>query len=179
MRCGGKDWAAAADLAHFCGRAHLTEYIHGSCSAAECLSRTKQVKPPMPTPPVEQGQVNLLEHLLQLCLHHHDALPIAGLPDVCQIVDPLAPFVDQQWRWLAVCRLDPVGEEVALVSLKPAGEGSQGGSTPYGMAVVSTAQTGHSARLVQLATRTSQASAAMALRNSPVACQHSRRQTRQ
>ncbi len=33
----------------------------------------------------------LLKHLLQLGLHHDHALTIAGVPDVRQIVDALAP----------------------------------------------------------------------------------------
>lgn len=43
----------------------------------------------------------------------------------------LAPLVDQQWRRLAVARLDPVGEQVPLVALVPqvlrgSGQGSRG-----------------------------------------------------
>lgn len=52
-------------------------------------------------------------------LHHDNALPVGRLPHIGEVVDALAPFVDQQRRRLAVRRFDPVGEEVALVSLVP------------------------------------------------------------
>ena len=78
------------------------------------LSQTKAA-----SKPVEQGQINLLKHLLQLTLHHHNALPIAGLPDVHQVVDACAPLVHQERRRLQISWLDPVGKQVALVSLIP------------------------------------------------------------
>ncbi len=69
--------------------------------------------------PVEQGEINLLKHLLKLALHHDHTLPIASLPNVHQVVDACAPLIHQEgWR-LQVCWLHPVGEEVALVSLVP------------------------------------------------------------
>lgn len=69
--------------------------------------------------PVQQSEVDLLKHLLKLALHHDDTLSIASLPDVHQVIDAGAPLVDQEGRRLQVCRLDPVGKQVALVSLVP------------------------------------------------------------
>mmetsp|Transcript_62206 Transcript_62206/g.196852 ORF Transcript_62206/g.196852 Transcript_62206/m.196852 type:complete len:623 (-) Transcript_62206:2053-3921(-) len=69
--------------------------------------------------PVEHGQVHLLVHLLELGLHEDHALPLGGVPHVREVVDPLAPLVHQQRRWLRVRGFDPVGEEVPLVRLIP------------------------------------------------------------
>jgi hypothetical protein len=68
---------------------------------------------------VEQREVDLVVQLLKHALHHHDTLAVGRLPHVGQVVDAVAPLVDQQRRRLAVGRLDPVGEEVALVGLEP------------------------------------------------------------
>ena len=50
--------------------------------------------------PVEQRQVHLFVHLLERRLHHHHALPLLRLPDARQVVDALAPLVDEQRRRL-------------------------------------------------------------------------------
>ena len=47
---------------------------------------------------VEQGEINLLVYLRGNSLHQDIAFTLAGLPDVGQVVDYLAPLVDQQ-RW--------------------------------------------------------------------------------
>jgi len=59
-----------------------------------------------------------------LCMYTHrlyadDALAVARVPDVSQVVDAEAPLVDEQRRRLRVGRLDPVGQQVALVRLVP------------------------------------------------------------
>mmetsp|Transcript_38034 Transcript_38034/g.88956 ORF Transcript_38034/g.88956 Transcript_38034/m.88956 type:complete len:243 (-) Transcript_38034:2942-3670(-) len=72
-----------------------------------------------PKQSVQQRQIHLLRHVLELGLQHHDALAIRCVPHVRQVIDALAPLVDKQWCWLSVGRLDPVGEEVAVISLIP------------------------------------------------------------
>mmetsp|Transcript_100146 Transcript_100146/g.251032 ORF Transcript_100146/g.251032 Transcript_100146/m.251032 type:complete len:367 (+) Transcript_100146:3702-4802(+) len=72
-----------------------------------------------PQQAVEQGQVDLLGHILELRLKHHNALAVRGVPHICQVIDTLTPLVHQQRRWLGVCRLDPIGEQVAMVALVP------------------------------------------------------------
>mmetsp|Transcript_4532 Transcript_4532/g.13244 ORF Transcript_4532/g.13244 Transcript_4532/m.13244 type:complete len:1314 (+) Transcript_4532:2393-6334(+) len=72
-----------------------------------------------PKQAVEQGQVNLLEHLLELGLHHDHALAVGGVPDVSEVVHAQRPLVHEQGRRLRVRRLDPVGQQAALVRLVP------------------------------------------------------------
>ena len=67
---------------------------------------------------VEQCQVDLLVYLGQNGLHHDVALALAGLPDVRQVVDTLAPLIHQERRRLGVCRLDPSREEATFVRLE-------------------------------------------------------------
>ena len=73
---------------------------------------------PKPSPPVEQREVDLLKHLFKLALHHDHALPVGRLPHVGQVVNAVAPLVDEQGGGLSVRRLDPVGEQVTLVRLQ-------------------------------------------------------------
>mmetsp|Transcript_70723 Transcript_70723/g.165865 ORF Transcript_70723/g.165865 Transcript_70723/m.165865 type:complete len:432 (+) Transcript_70723:3649-4944(+) len=68
---------------------------------------------------IQQRQVDLLRNVFKLALQHHHALTIRGVPDVRQVVDTLAPLVDQQGGRLRVCRLHPVGEEMPMVTLIP------------------------------------------------------------
>mmetsp|Transcript_2955 Transcript_2955/g.8791 ORF Transcript_2955/g.8791 Transcript_2955/m.8791 type:complete len:467 (+) Transcript_2955:3703-5103(+) len=72
-----------------------------------------------PQQPVEKREVDLLVYLLEVRLHHDYALAVGRVPNILQIVDALAPLVDEQRRRLRVCRLHPVGEEVPLVGLVP------------------------------------------------------------
>ena len=67
---------------------------------------------------VEEGEIDLLVDLGQDSLHHDVALALARLPDVGQVVDALAPLVDEKRGRLGVCGLDPCWEETALVRLK-------------------------------------------------------------
>lgn len=69
--------------------------------------------------PVEQREIDLLVDLLELGLHQHDALALARVPHVGEVVDALAPLVGEERRRLGVGGLDPVGEEVTLVGLIP------------------------------------------------------------
>ena len=43
-------------------------------------------------------------------------LALAGLPDICQVVDTLAPLVDEERRWLSVSGFDPSREKTTFVS---------------------------------------------------------------
>jgi hypothetical protein len=38
-----------------------------------------------------KNTTHLLGHLFKLALHQHHALPVAGVPDVAQVIDALAP----------------------------------------------------------------------------------------
>ena len=84
---------------------------------------------------VEERQVNLLVHLRQDGFHHDVALSFTGLPNVGQVVDALAPLVDQERRRLGILqerkplsgsyrhsiayrRFDPGREEPTLVGLE-------------------------------------------------------------
>ena len=69
--------------------------------------------------PIKQRQVDLLVHLGELRLDAHDAVALGRVPHVLEVVDAQAPLVDEQWRRLCVGRLDPVGQQVALVRLVP------------------------------------------------------------
>mmetsp|Transcript_45139 Transcript_45139/g.81182 ORF Transcript_45139/g.81182 Transcript_45139/m.81182 type:complete len:243 (+) Transcript_45139:3641-4369(+) len=68
---------------------------------------------------VEKSQVNLLGDVLELALQHNYTLSIGCVPDICQVIHTLAPLVDQQWCGLGVGWLDPIGEQVAMVTLIP------------------------------------------------------------
>ena len=67
---------------------------------------------------VEEREVDLLVDLAELGLHEDVALALARLPHVVQVVDALAPLVDEERRRLGVGRLDPRGEQAALVGLE-------------------------------------------------------------
>ena len=69
--------------------------------------------------PIEECQVDLLVHLGELSLDAHDAVALGRVPHVLEVVDAQAPLVHEQWRRLCVGRLDPVGQQVALVRLVP------------------------------------------------------------
>ena len=51
---------------------------------------------------IEQREIHLLVDLLELRLHEHVALALFCLVHVLQIVDALAPFVDEKRRRLRV-----------------------------------------------------------------------------
>ena len=72
-----------------------------------------------PQQPTEDVQINLLIHLFERRLQHHIALTIARHPHILQVVDSLAPLVGEVRGRLCVGRLNPGGEELPLVSLKP------------------------------------------------------------
>lgn len=57
-----------------------------------------------PQQSVEQRQIDLLIDLRQDSLHQDITFAFTGLPDVSQVVDPLAPLVNQEWRWLGILR---------------------------------------------------------------------------
>jgi len=67
--------------------------------------------------PVEQREVDLLEDLVELGLEETHALVLARVPNVVEVVDAAAELVHQHRRGLRVARLDPVGEQTALVRL--------------------------------------------------------------
>lgn len=67
---------------------------------------------------VEQCQIHLLVDLREDRLHENVALPVVSLPNVREVVDPLAPLVHEQWRRLSVCRLDPCREEPTLIGFE-------------------------------------------------------------
>lgn len=67
---------------------------------------------------VKQSQVDLLEDLGELRLHHDVALALARLPHLVQVVDALAPLVGEQRRRFRVGRFDPRGEQTPLVGLE-------------------------------------------------------------
>ena len=60
----------------------------------------------------------LLVYFRQHGLHHNNTFALTGLPDICQIVDTLAPLVDKERRRFCVGRLDPRREQTTLVSLE-------------------------------------------------------------
>ena len=68
---------------------------------------------------VQESKVDLIVELFELGLHKDDALVLRDIPDIRQIVDTLAPFVDEEGGWLRITRLDPVREEVTLVCFVP------------------------------------------------------------
>mmetsp|Transcript_889 Transcript_889/g.2132 ORF Transcript_889/g.2132 Transcript_889/m.2132 type:complete len:706 (-) Transcript_889:1206-3323(-) len=72
-----------------------------------------------PQKAIQHRPVDLLRDVLELGLQDDNALAIRRVPDVRQVIDTLAPLVHQQGGRLRVCRLDPVGEEVAVVTLVP------------------------------------------------------------
>lgn len=53
---------------------------------------------------IEKRQVNLFVDLGKDSLHHDVAFAIARLPDLVEVVDTLAPFIDQKGRGLGVLR---------------------------------------------------------------------------
>ena len=55
------------------------------------ISDTRTAGVPSRAAGVPRESPHLLEHLLQLGLHHHHTLAIAGVPHVRQVVDALAP----------------------------------------------------------------------------------------
>ena len=67
---------------------------------------------------VKKCQVNLLVDFREDGLHHDIALALARFPDVGQVVDALAPLVDEKRRRLRISWLDPGREETALVGLE-------------------------------------------------------------
>lgn len=71
-----------------------------------------------PQEPIEQRQVHLFVDLGEDRLHHDVGLAVGRLPDVGQVVDALGHLVDEQGRGLGVGRLDPRGEEPALVGFE-------------------------------------------------------------
>lgn len=90
-------------------RGHSTVLRTHTCSQANAaLQSVTAAQPPL------KSTRHSLAHL-----HQHHALPVGGVPHIGQVVDALAPLVDEQRRRLAVCRLDPVGEQVPLVRLVP------------------------------------------------------------
>jgi len=68
---------------------------------------------------IEKSEIHLLVDLLELGLHDDDAFSVGSLPDSLQVVDALAPLVDEKWRRLVVAGLDPVGEQPSLVGFVP------------------------------------------------------------
>jgi hypothetical protein len=67
---------------------------------------------------VQKRQIDLLVHLRKLRLHQHNALALAGLPDLIEVIDTLAPLVNEQWRRLGIRRLNPRREETPLIRLE-------------------------------------------------------------
>ena len=68
---------------------------------------------------VQEGEVNLIVELLKFGLHQHDTLIFGDIPYISEVIDALAPLIDEQWGRLRVTGLNPAGEEVPLVSLIP------------------------------------------------------------
>ena len=68
---------------------------------------------------IQECKIDLVIEFLELCLHQHDTLVFRDIPDISEIIDALTPFVYEKWRRLRIPRLDPVREEVSLVSLIP------------------------------------------------------------
>jgi hypothetical protein len=67
---------------------------------------------------VQKRQVDLLVHLRELRLHQHNTLALARLPDLIEVVDTLAPLVNEQWWRLGIRRLNPGREEAPLIRLE-------------------------------------------------------------
>lgn len=65
---------------------------------------------------IQERQVNLLVYLRQDRLHHDNTFSFACLPDICQVIDALAPLVDQQWGRLSVSGFDPCREQSSFIS---------------------------------------------------------------
>mmetsp|Transcript_3094 Transcript_3094/g.10261 ORF Transcript_3094/g.10261 Transcript_3094/m.10261 type:complete len:228 (-) Transcript_3094:2744-3427(-) len=68
---------------------------------------------------VEHREVHLFKHAFEPRLKHHHALALVRVPHVREVVNPLAPLVHEQRRWLRVRGLDPVREQVPLIGLVP------------------------------------------------------------
>ena len=69
--------------------------------------------------PVQQCWVHFLVDFVHLGLNQDRRTVVGCVPDVCEIVESLTPFVDKQRGRLLVGRLDPVREQVSLVGLVP------------------------------------------------------------
>lgn len=68
---------------------------------------------------IQECKIDLVIEFLELGLHQYDTLVFRDIPDISEIVDALTPFVNEKWRRLRIPRLDPVREEVSLISLIP------------------------------------------------------------
>ena len=64
---------------------------------------------------IEKREINLLVDLREDGLHHDITFAFTCFPDVGQVIDTLAPFVNEKRGRLSVGRFDPGREETTLV----------------------------------------------------------------
>ena len=69
-----------------------------------------------PKETIQKCEIDLLVYFGKDGLHEDVALALAGLPDVRQVVDTLAPLVNEERRRFSVRRLDPSREKTTFVS---------------------------------------------------------------
>ena len=63
-----------------------------------------------PQKPIEQSQVDFFVHFFESGFQNDQGLSLGDVPDAVEVVDTLAPFVDEEWRGFGVCGFYPVGE---------------------------------------------------------------------
>ena len=68
---------------------------------------------------IEQSGVHLFVNFVKFCLQKHCRFIVCRLPNVSQVVNPLAPLVYEEGRRFLIGRFDPIWEQISLVRFVP------------------------------------------------------------